>query len=160
MRRGGHPVENAVQYALLNSGPYFVSLYGTANYLHTLMGGAQEYGAAPLNLRYDAMVTSLAQFGAGVLGGYSVPVSYGELTAWASLGGIGTLGYPHIGNTETIGSFSGREIALAAPVGAFTPAAGVALTGKGKWSTDAYWGGQFGSATSNESFGVQARYEW
>ena len=49
---------------------------------------------------------------------------------------------------------------LAAPVGAFTPAVGVTLTGHGPWRLAAAWGGQFGSATSAENFSLEGRYVW
>jgi hypothetical protein len=89
-----------------------------------------------------------------------VPVRYGMLTTWAALGGEGTLGNPHVSDTETLGTFQARETALAAPVGAFAPAIGVTLAGNGPWSFGANWGGQFGSAASNENFSVQGRYVW
>jgi hypothetical protein len=117
-------------------------------------------GAGILDLHYDAMSTSLAELGAGVSGGLSIPVQYGTLTAWAGLGGEGTLDNPHVRDTEGLGSFSAGESALAAPVGAFTPTAGVELTGHGPWRLAAAWGGQFGSATSAENFSLEGRYVW
>jgi hypothetical protein len=95
-----------------------------------------------------------------VSGGFSMPVQYGTLTAWAGLGGEGTLGNPHVRDTEGLGSFSAGESALAAPVGAFTPAVGAELTGRGPWRLAAAWGGQFGSATSAENFSLEGRYVW
>jgi hypothetical protein len=59
-----------------------------------------------------------------VTGGYTIPVSYGSLTAWASLGGEGTVGNTYAGNSETLGSFQARETARPAPVGVVTPGAG------------------------------------
>jgi len=149
-----------LQYALLSQGPYFLAPYGSVNYLHSQMGAISEHGAGMLDLSYGAMSTSFAEFGAGILGGYAMPVSYGQLTAWASIGGLGTVGNPHIGNTVSVGIYSAREYALGTPVGAITPAAGLVLTGKGPWSADTYWTGQYGSATTNNSFGVQGRYAW
>ena len=148
------------QYAVLDTGRIFIAPYVSVSYLHTGLGSAQETGAGLLDLRYDAMSTSLAQLGAGVAGGYSLPVAYGELTAWGSLGGTGTLGNPHVSTTETLGTYRAGESALAAPVGAFTPAAGVSLSGNGPWKVGASWDGSYGSATSAETFSVQARYIW
>jgi hypothetical protein len=149
-----------LQYNLLSGSRFFVAPYASVSYLHTGLGGATETGAGTLDLHYDAMSTSLAQLGAGVSGGLSIPVQYGTLTAWAALGGEGTLGNPHVSNTEVLGSFSAGETTLAAPVGAFTPAIGVTLTGHGPWRLAAAWGGQFGSATSAENFSLEARYVW
>jgi hypothetical protein len=70
------------------------------------------------------------------------------------------LATPNVSDTEVLGSFSAGETALAAPVGAFTPAAGVELTGHGPWRLAAAWGGQFGSATSAENFSLKGRYVW
>jgi hypothetical protein len=149
-----------LQYNLLSGSRFFVAPYVSVSYLHTGLGGATETGAGILDLHYDAMSTSLAELGAGVSGGFSMPVKYGTLTAWAGLGGTGTLGNPHVRDTEGLGSFSAGETALAAPVGAFTPAVGVELTGRGPWRLAAAWGGQFGSATSAENFSLEARYVW
>jgi hypothetical protein len=76
------------------------------------------------------------------------------------MGGEGTLGNPHVRDVETLGSFNVGETALAAPVGAFTPAVGVELSGHAPWRLAATWGGQFGSATSVENFSVEGRYVW
>jgi hypothetical protein len=62
--------------------------------------------------------------------------------------------------TEVLGNFSAGESALAAPVGAFTPTAGVELVGRGPWCLAAAWGGQFGSATSAENFSLEEKYVW
>jgi Autotransporter beta-domain len=149
-----------LQYNLLSGSRFFVAPYVSVSYLHTGLGGATETGAGIRDLHYDAMSTRLAELGAGVSGGLSMPVQYGTLTAWAGLGGEGTLGNPHISDNEVLGSFSAGESALAAPVSAFTPAVGVELTGRGPWRLAAAWGGQFGSATSAENFSLQARYVW
>jgi fibronectin-binding autotransporter adhesin len=149
-----------LQYNLLSGSRFFVAPYVSASYLHTGLGGATETGAGILNLHYDAMSTSLAELGAGVSGGLSLPVKYGTLTAWAGLGGEGTLGNPHVRDTEVLGTFSAGESALAAPVGTFTPTVGVELTGHGPWRLAAAWGGQFGSATSAENFSLEGRYVW
>jgi hypothetical protein len=97
-----------LQYNLLSGPRFFVTPYVSVSYLHTGLGSAQETGAGILDLRYDAMSTSLAELGAGVNGGLSTPVKYGTLTAWAGLGGEGTLGNPHVHvrDTEVLGSFS------------------------------------------------------
>jgi hypothetical protein len=149
-----------LQYNLLSGSRFFVTPYVSASYLHTGLGSATETGAGVLDLRYDAMSTSLAEFGAGVSGGLSMPVKYGTLTVSAGLGGEGTLGNPHVSDTEVLGSFSAGETALAVPVGAFTPTTGVELTGHGPWSLAAAWGGQFGSATSAENFSLEGWYVW
>ena len=149
-----------LQYNVLSGSRFFVAPYVSVSYLHTGLGSATETGAGILDLRYDAMSTSLAELGAGVSGGLSMPVKYGTLTAWAGLGGEGTLGNPHVRDTEVLGSFSAGETALAAPVGAFTPTVGVELTGHGPWRLAAAWGGQFGSATSAENFSLEGKYVW
>ncbi|HEY1855721.1 autotransporter outer membrane beta-barrel domain-containing protein [Acidocella sp.] len=149
-----------MQYALLTGPGFFVTPYGSAAYLHTNLGSATETGAGILDLRYDAMTTSLAELGAGVTAGLDLPVAYGTLTPWVQLGGAGTLGNPHVRDVETLGTFTAGETALAAPVGAFTPAVGVALTGHGPWRLAAIWGGQFGSTTSVENFNLEGRYVW
>jgi hypothetical protein len=149
-----------MQYNLLSGPRFFVAPYVSVSYLHTGLGSAQETGAGILDLHDDAMSTSLAELGAGVSGGRSTPVKYGTLTAWVGLGGEGTLGNPHVRDTEVLGTFSAGETALAAPVGAVTPAAGVELTGHGPWRLAAAWGGQFGSATSAENFSLEGRYVW
>jgi len=148
-----------LQYSL-NEGQYFVAPYGTASYLHTSMGSAAETGAGILNLRYSSMSTSLAEFGAGLRAGLTLPVAYGTLTPWVQLGGEGTLGNTNVSNTETLGIFTAGETARAAPVGAFTPAVGVSLAGRSAWHLDAAWVGQYGSATSLENFTLQANYVW
>ena len=129
-----------VQYALLSGPRFFVTPYGSAAYLHTDLGSATETGAGILDLRYNAMSTSLAELGGGVSGGLDIPVKYGTLTPWVGLGGEGTLGNPQVRDVESLGAFSAGETALAAPVGAFTPTAGVELTGHGPWRLAAAWG--------------------
>lgn len=57
------------------------------SYLHTGVGSANETDAGILDLHYDAMSVSLAEVEAGVNGGLVVPVKYGTLTTWASIGG-------------------------------------------------------------------------
>ncbi|WP_048880501.1 autotransporter outer membrane beta-barrel domain-containing protein, partial [Acidocella aminolytica] len=150
-----------LQYSLLpTSSPYFLAPYAQGSYLHTALGSAQETNAGILNLHYDALNTSLAQLGAGITGGYNVPVKYGMLTAWASLGGLGTLGNPHASVTEQMGTYTARETALAAPVGALNPGVGLQLIGNSPWRLAAGWSGLFGSATSAENLTFQASYKW
>ena len=72
-----------MQYNLLSGPRFFVAPYVSVSYLHTGLGSATETGAGILDLHYDAMSTSLAELGAGVSGGLSMPVQYGTLTAWA-----------------------------------------------------------------------------
>lgn len=151
---------SAVQYSLVDRRHIFVSPYAQASYLYTSLGSAQESRAGILNLRYDAVHTSMAQIGAGLTGGYKLPVRYGTLTLWGSLGGFGTLGNPHASSMESLGSYRAKETALAAPEGAFTPGAGVSLAGAGPWRIAAAWGGQFGSAANVENLALQARYAW
>ncbi len=150
----------SLQYQLMSGNGFFITPYATASYLHTGVGTAQETGAGILDLRYDAVTTSLAELGAGITGGLHVPVEYGTLTGWGSLGGEGTLGNPRTRVVEVLGTYRAGESALAAPVGAFTPAAGFTLSGQGPWSVSTAWGGQFGSAASAENFTLEARYVW
>jgi autotransporter-associated beta strand protein len=149
-----------VQYNLLSSATVSVTPYASASYLHTLLGSAQENGAGILNLRYDATSSSLAELGAGVTASTDMPIRYGLLTPWVQLGWTGTLGNPHVHNTEVLGTFTAGETALAAPVDAFTPAVGVELTSNGPWHLAAAWGGQFGSAASVETFTLSGSYHW
>ena len=149
-----------MQYALLSQGGYFLSPYAAVSYLHTHTGSAQETGAGLLNLYYGAMHGSLGQAGAGVTGGYAMPVRYGMLTIWASLGGGGTLGNPYARSTEVSGSFSHGVTALAAPVGDFSPAVGVELASAGRWRLGAGWSGQFAGPASAETFNANADYRW
>ncbi len=149
-----------VQYQLLINAGLFVTPYASASYLHTGLGSAEESGAGILNLRYDAMTTSLGEAGAGIRAGLNVPVTYGVLKPWVQLGGAATLGNPHIQDTETLGLFSAGETALAGQAGAFTPAIGLALAGNGSWRITGVWGGQFGSAASKENFTLQASCAW
>lgn len=154
-------VDAQLQYSLLSaSSPYFLAPYAQASYLHTALGSAQETNAGILNLHYDALSTSLAQLGAGITGGYNVPIKYGMLTAWASLGGLGTLGNPHASVTEQMGTYTARETALATPAGALNPGVGLQLIGNSPWRLAAGWSGLFGSATSAENLTLQASYKW
>ncbi len=148
-----------LQYRL--GGPEcFVIPYGSASYLHTGTGSAVETGASILDLRYDAISMNLAELGGGIMAGFDAPTRYGVLTPWVQLGGEGTLGNARVRNTETLGTLTTGETALAAPEGAFMPAAGVDLIGQRQWRIAAAWGGQFGSATSVESFSLEGRYVW
>jgi hypothetical protein len=129
-----------------------------ARYLHSNVESAGETGAGLLNLRYGAMSINLAEMGGGVTAGLNLPTQYGMLTPWVQLGGEGTVGNPHVRDVETLGAFSAGETALAAPVGAFTPAVGAQLTGDGPWRLSAAWGGQFGSTARAENFNLEGRY--
>ena len=153
-------VAASLQYSLISSNGFFVTPYGTASYLHTELGSARETGAGILNLYYGSTSSDFAEFGAGLTGGVSTPVKYGTLTAWGALGGEGTLGNPHVSTIEVLGRYSADESALAAPVGAFTPAAGLTLSGNAPWRLALAWGGQYGSATSAENFSLEGRYVW
>ncbi|WP_298282979.1 autotransporter domain-containing protein, partial [Acidocella sp.] len=149
-----------LQEQLMSGTGYFLTPYATVSYLHTNLGGMKESGAGILDLRYGTVSSGIAQFGAGLTGGYSVPVRYGTLTSWASLGGLGTLGDRHNHVLETLGSTSVTETAQAAPAGAVTPAVGVELSNAGRWALGASWGGQYSGSTSNNTFSLQANYVW
>jgi autotransporter-associated beta strand protein len=149
-----------LQEQLMSGSGYFLAPYATVSYLHTHLGSTQESGVGMLDLQYGALSGSMAQFGAGLTGGYSVPESHGTLTTWASLGGLGTLGDRHNHVLETLGTASMTETAQAAPGGALTPAVGIELSNAGRWALGAGWAGQYSGSTSNNTFSLQAKYVW
>ena len=154
-------IASKVQYSLLSSSsPYLLTPYVEGSYLHTGLGSAQENNLGGLDLHYDALQSNVAQLGAGITGGYGLPVKYGILTGWVSLGGIGTLGNPRSSVTEHLGSYAAKESALAASVGAFTPGVGLQLRGNSAWRVGIGWAGQFGSSISSETFTAQVHYKW
>jgi hypothetical protein len=139
---------------IYSAGPLTVSASVGVGHL-----GNEPHRFLPLvNQKAGAASNGTYENAALVTGGYTIPVSYGSLTAWASLGGEGTVGNTYAGNSETLGSFQARETARPAQVGVVTPGAGVALTGNGPWSVSASWSGAYGSATSYENFALQAKY--
>ncbi len=138
----------------------YVAPYISGEYLHTSLGDATETGAGMFNLTYAAMHTNLGQFGAGLKTGFSVPSGFGTLAPWAELGGLGTLGNTRDSTVETLGLLTASESATVAPRGAVTAAAGASLTGRGPWRFSVQWGGQYGSGTTAENFGVQGQYSF
>ena len=72
----------------------------------------------------------MAQADAGITAGYRADAHCGIFTAWASLGGAGTLGNTHASVLETLGQQAGSERAQIGSVGSFAPSAGGRLAGK------------------------------
>lgn len=154
-------IATKAQYGLLSpSSRFFLTPYVQASYLHTMLGAAQETNLGGFDLNYSRLQSNVAQLGTGATSGYSLPVKYGTLTAWTSLGGIGTIGNPRAAVNEYWGSNTAKQSALAAPVGAFTPALGVELQGNGNWHLNADWNGQFGSAISANNLTLQLGANW
>lgn len=149
------------QYSLLApSSPYFLAPYATASYLHSGVGSAQETNAGPLNLRYDGITVNVAKLGGGARLGLSLPVTQGTLTIWGGVGGVGTLGNPRVGVTESLGRFTGSSKGLVAPSAAFVPGVGVQLQGHTVWRVGAGWNGQFGDSTHAQNFMLQLSAHW
>jgi hypothetical protein len=134
--------------------------YAEAEYLHTGLGSGVETGAGTLNLDYSAIQTDLIRLEAGLSTGMAVPVRYGILEPWISIGAAGSLGNNHVSDVERLGEITGVEAAIAAPASAVKTGAGVSLQGNGRWQLSAGWGGQFGDGTTLENLTVEARYVW
>lgn len=149
------------QYGWLNDGPMFVAPYATVSYLHTHMGSGQESGLEALDAHYGRVSTDLMQVGGGLTGGYRSMTSDGTLTSWVSIGGLGTLGNTHTRVAESFGTQTASVTGEAAAPGAFTPSAGIDLTGStAPWQVAATWNGQFASRSSSQAFTLQASYKF
>ena len=138
----------------------YVTPYGSAEYLHTSLGSAQETGAGVLNLRYDAIRTDIAEGEAGLKSGYVQQERFGTVTPWVQLGVLGSLGNTRINNTEHLGLLQADASAIDAPPGAVRTGAGVNITGNRFWRLAAGWTGQYGSGTKVETFTLEGKYVW
>jgi hypothetical protein len=79
-----------LQYSLLSqSSPWFITPYTDVTYLNESLGSAAEHCAGILDLQYGTASASLAKVNGGMTAGKAIPVKYGTLTTWASLGAEG-----------------------------------------------------------------------
>lgn len=148
-------------YALINRTHLFLSPYAEAKYLHTTMGHAQETGTTGLNMGYGKFSTDQARLGGGVVGGYRTITSHGVFTAWAGLGGLGTLGNTHVKTSETVMDETQTQSAQISYIGAFTPSVGVMLAGRNQpWKLAANWQGQLASRFAAQSFTLEGSYKF
>ena len=157
-------VEFKAVYNWITDNNLFVNPYAMVNYLHTGTGRGQETGLMgpyDMNLRYGRSDNSLSQIGGGVTLGYVGQTSFGTVTPWASIGGLGTLGNTRSRVQETLGYESSSETAWVASSGAVTPSVGIQLAGKtNPWKLAATWNGQFASHGNANAFTLQGSYKW
>ena len=149
------------QYDWVNRTHWFATPDAGLSYLHSYMGHGQESGAGSFNLRYGEASSNLAQTSFGLTSGYKTVTHHGIFMAWTRLGGIGTLGNPHIRVSETVGGQSSGVTGEAAPAGAFTPSVGLELSGRtSPWQLAAGWSGQFTKRAEAQNFTLKGSYKF
>lgn len=148
-------------YDLIDRLHGFLTPYLEAGYLHTHMGRGQETGLGFLNASYGKTDTDLAQVGGGLTGGYRVIGDHTVLTAWAGIGGLGTIGNTKTRVDETIGLQNTSVTGQVASTGAVTPAVGLRLNGKtAPWQLGVNWQGQFANRAGGQAFVLKGSYKF
>lgn len=149
------------RYNWVNQTHWFAAPDAGISYLHTYMGHGQESGVGGLDMRYAEARSNLAQTSFGLTGGYKTTMRPGILSAWTRLGGIGTLGNPHIRIGETVGGQSAGVTGEAAPAAAFTPSVGLELSGYTlPWKLAAGWSGQFTKRAEAQNFTLKGSFKF
>lgn len=150
-----------VGYDWRNQGPILLTPYAVVSYLHTHLGGGQENGLGALDTNYGQLDTDLAQAGGGLTGAYRVMDGRSEVTTWASLGGLGTLGNPNARVDEMIGMQAASITGQVASAGMLTTGAGVQLAGRtAPWKLALAWHGQFANRASGQAFTLNGSYRF
>lgn len=149
------------QYNWVEQTHWFATPDAGLSYLHTYMGHGHESGLGAFDMEYGANHSNLVQTSFGLTGGYKTLTRHGILTAWTRLGGIGTLGNPHIRIQETIGGDSGGVTSEAASAAALTPSFGLELGGRTlPWKLAAGWNGQFTKRAAAQNFTLKGSFKF